>query len=91
MVRIVKISDDEKALRVYPNPVTTTLNIAFGHSGNAKLSLYTVDGRLVQTTQLSVTAGQIHSVNVNQLKPGLYYLEVFYSDGKRIVEKLIKK
>jgi hypothetical protein len=92
MVKSVTISDMvQPLLHIWPNPVNTLLNVEFNQSGALSLTMYNTDGKIVQSTKLTVTAGQKHVLNTSRLAGGVYFLEVLYADGKRIIEKVIKE
>lgn len=72
----------EQALKVFPNPGKTTLNIAFEATGpqSASLNIFDLNNRCVYTNEnIQITAGtNTFSFNVNDLnlKPGSYLLVI---------------
>lgn len=74
---------NEKAIKVFPNPLTTTCTVSYPlASEKALLSVYTVDGKKV--TDYNVAAGSTQrSLDVSSLKSGMYF--IVYSDGKQML------
>ncbi len=68
---------------VYPNPTTEHLNIA-SEVAIDRIAIYSLDGSIVLTT------GQTESVDVSVLSSGIYFVEVYTSEGKS-VQKFIKQ
>ncbi len=60
--------DDNKKIRIYPNPTTDHLFIENGELLHERLILLSVDGRIIETLQST------NSMNVSHLSPGLYFL-----------------
>lgn len=64
-----------------PNPATSELNIRFGGSAGAVITLMGVDGRVVKTITTTQTGDFTHTVNVSDLNAGMYYVTVV--DGNK--------
>ncbi len=60
-------------INVYPNPVNDILNITLNETVQADYSIYTLDGRLVQSDALE-SGG--NTVSVTTLAPGVYTLQI---------------
>lgn len=80
----------EGAIKVFPNPIEEILTVEF--SGNEDASLYNLQifdasSRLfIENNTLQRTT----NVNMQQAKPGNYYLVLTNKDGKRLYWKLVK-
>lgn len=72
---------NEQQAVVYPNPFITEINIR--NVEVRTLKLFDVTGRLIKDY---VTAGKIHTINVVDLRPGIYFLQI----NNSITKKLIK-
>lgn len=72
-----------KAIRLYPNPVSDKLYIDIKQSHLTAINIYDVNGRLCVT-------GKESTVNVQELKQGLYFVEVITDSGKQFY-KIIKE
>lgn len=73
---------------LYPNPVSTEINIQFPkNSDNAEFSLYNVLGNKILQQKITSTSNHI---DVSNLASGLYIATVV-SNGKKINYKIIKK
>lgn len=76
----------EKVFNIYPNPVVS--NIYFDGSGNiSKVSIHTLTGS--EVLQLN-SSEQIKSLNVTSLKPGVYFMHIYFANGKHQLEKIVK-
>lgn len=81
-----------ESILVYPNPFTDNLNIKTDGVLNAHLDYFLFDasGREVTNGKISANDSRQISIDVKQLKQGLYYLHCF--DGSNSsVHKVIKK
>ncbi len=92
---VVKVSNGKEQLNasIYPNPVKDKLNMVLQNAGGTyKLRIATVDGKTLQT-QIGNTAvtGNIISINISNLIPGVYMVEVTDSKGNRLTEKMLKQ
>ena len=77
------------SLHIYPNPVADKLNVWLdGVGGNAQAVLYDTTGRKVKTLKLKLGD---NSVNVSNLKAGVYYLGVKETKGRVIVKSFVKE
>ena len=80
----------DTTIKVYPNPVTENLSIDLKDTGGeAKVTIYTMTGQLVKSKKLKA---QNNSLNISQLKNGLYLVNLIFTDHKTIKTfKIIKK
>ena len=86
----LKIKDDR--LKIYPNPSSGMLTIQLEDAtlSNYNLKLVNVLGQ-EETTDEVLRQNDIVTLNIQQLKKGIYFLQVF-DRGKLIrTEKLIKE
>ena len=74
---IIDLSSAEK-LSVYPNPVSTILNISWNSekTENITLSIYSCAGNKVFSGQYGISGNKILTVDTRHLGSGLYILEV---------------
>jgi hypothetical protein len=80
----LSIIDFEKPkLRLYPNPVTNTLNVS-SHNKIEKIQIYNMLGVLVKSVE-----GNIESIDMGNLSNGSYLVKVFAEQGN--VDKIIIK
>lgn len=88
------INEHGKLLRLFsvsPNPAANTLNIDASDPAlmqNLLLKIYSVDGRLLKTQ--SITGDYKHSIDVDELANGLYYLNISAGDDSQTL-KFIKE
>lgn len=77
----------EKSLKFYPNPIVDKLN--FNSSSTIdRVSIYSITGKSIMTdTQLSKNG----ALDVKSLKPGVYFVSIYFADGKQQFEKIVKR
>ena len=93
---IILISDNSSIeensnikMNIYPNPFTESANLLFAEAGNYKISVYTTDGTLVNTTSYNVEAGDIKQLKVDGY--GMFFVTIS-KDGKNLKSfKITKK
>ncbi|MBO9585687.1 MAG: T9SS type A sorting domain-containing protein [Flavobacterium sp.] len=75
---------------LYPNPAYDEININLENSDsvNSKMSIYNMDGKLVQNNVLTTTS---NTVNISNLNPGFYIIKILNNKGTVSTHKLIKK
>lgn len=71
---------------VYPNPVADNLYLS-GNERIEKGTIRSITGSVVLNIKNIPTNGMI---DVSTLEPGVYFLNVYFSDGKQQMEKIMK-
>ncbi len=74
-------------IKIYPNPVTTHLNISLETTKPVKVEVYNVLGQLKKT---HIHTGATSAINVNDLAVGIYFLRYTTEEG-RVISKQFKK
>jgi hypothetical protein len=74
-------------LIVYPNPVTTFLNIKQDLLNNVSYKIASITGQVVQTGEVNNSEKQI---NVSSLSDGIYFLQIFDNNKSLGQEKFVK-
>lgn len=69
---------------VFPNPSFGTINIVNDNSENIQLSVFTVDGKLITSNNITYDTAYSQSFS-----PGIYFLRLTDSKGNLQVEKVI--
>jgi hypothetical protein len=81
------------SLKVYPNPFNNTLSIEVSNdqNGSANLSLIDITGKVFESRTVNLINGKntFELDNLN-LQPGIYFVQVAYSNGKRFSTKIVK-
>jgi hypothetical protein len=85
---------DISAIKLFPNPVKTTVKISFAASGNG-LVHYQVTSSTGQVCwkkdeTISLTGEYIREWNLQNLKPGTYLFTIAYNN-KKITQKFVKQ
>jgi poly(3-hydroxybutyrate) depolymerase len=93
---VIMISDNASTLAVqmYPNPVQNNLSINFNNDvkGNGKITVYEITGRTVVQQTIAKDDKVLNAVvNMNNLAPGLYIVEVKIGDGFKFTNRILKK
>lgn len=88
----VENEPERSATKIYPNPATKEINIAFEQAvGNSTVVLYDITGKVVYYKQLSqVSAGHIEKINTDGLASGVYALKIS-NDQQAASYKIIKQ
>jgi len=70
-------------ISVYPNPAKDVINIRSSY-GIKNVLLYSADGKKVSETDSS-------SINISQFPKGVYMMTIFFTNGKKSMQKIIKE
>lgn len=71
---------------IYPNPARNVLNIQFDERSSTQLKLMSIDGKLIRE---QTTINKNTQINVSDLHPGIYLLEIRNNKGQRQLSKLM--
>ncbi len=83
-------SDESIDFEIFPNPVTSALNISFEKlSENYKLKLLDVMGNEIQINKVLKKSDSEVEINMHHLSPGVYFIEITNPDISYI-HKFIK-
>ncbi len=76
------------AMNVYPNPCNNQLNISIDKAVNGYVSIFDLSGKAVFRNKLNEPKT---SIDISNLKSGIYLISVNTDSGKRVVQKIIKQ
>lgn len=79
-------------LNIYPNPASSTMNINYSLISNAdvNVTIYDLSGRIVDFQLAYGLAGNNQeSINVSELQPGMYILELTANKKDKIISRFI--
>lgn len=76
---------DDASITVYPNPVKTLLHIDLKENGETKVEIINILGKRVLNT--TITASK--TINVGELKTGVYILKI-KQDTKSFIKRMVK-
>ncbi len=80
----------EKPWKIFPNPSSDVLNIAYQFSGELTVQIFRADGRLLRSAELSF-ANDAAVLTLNEEVQGVYLLIATDEQGKRhFVERIVK-
>ena len=75
---------------LFPNPASNQVNIVYpGLTGEATVSIFAEDGRLIDQFQVDQTAGTQTEYNTDNLPSGTYLVSVMQADGGRNTVRLM--
>lgn len=80
-------SNQFKDLKIYPNPGNDFITIEYD-SPNSRINLYNIMGQLVRT---EIIFAQKQNINVQDLSPGIFMIELVQIEGKKRYGKLVIK
>jgi hypothetical protein len=87
-----KISTDKSELKCFPNPFTETIHLSFilDKSDHVMLSVYTVQGQLIETLVNTTLAPGTHEVGFSptSIAPGFYFCRLVVT-GKKFPPKIL--
>ncbi|MDT8433029.1 MAG: T9SS type A sorting domain-containing protein [Bacteroidales bacterium] len=87
-------TDALQGYRVYPNPVQDMVNIVLPASvpgsGEVVLRLYAADGRMLRSVTDVVGPGMLLTFDMQDYRPGIYYLVIEEAGGKRVRVPLVR-
>lgn len=93
-VKLIKISTlSGSAFSIFPNPVTSVLNIKFNcvNAGSVNVLVYNTIGAIVKTEQLFVISGENNlTINLGELSTGVYTIKMVI-DGDVQTKKFVKQ
>ncbi len=75
------------SFELFPNPTSSQVNISFKESNDRRISLISMDGKVVETINSSSLTV---SFDVSDVKPGTYFVEVT-TDGKKSMKRVVVK
>lgn len=84
------ISLEDKAITLYPNPVSDYLTVKFRHSNlqNGQLDVYDAMGRRIDRLHTTLTAGTIN-LDVSELTPGVYFIKITGQGDVQLTERFV--
>ena len=95
VVGISEITKNDLGLVFYPNPASDFVNVAVAENVKvARVRVYEVSGRVVleqAINGLPLGKGGLRGIDVRNIKPGMYLLEVETRDGLREVKRVVIK
>lgn len=81
---------DTDDLMIYPNPAHEVLYVEFFNSLPTAISLYNLQGQLVETREVSASGPASINFQVNHLQSGIYLLAVSGGNQKKVYRVIIQ-
>ena len=82
------VPDWEYEISIYPNPVTTTLNLTSTGMSDFELSVLDITGKVIKSDRM---LDQTFAFDVSDLASGIYMLRLVSRDGASKVVKFVKR
>ncbi|WP_203292459.1 T9SS type A sorting domain-containing protein [Luteirhabdus pelagi] len=79
---------------VFPNPASEEINIKFDYElndENLQFSLSNIIGQTILKGELFVENNNFRKIHIMDLKPGIYFLNIYNSGNSVLTKKIIKK
>lgn len=70
----------------FPNPATTTIYLKGNHNAYSEYTIYQLNGKRIKNAPLQTT-----SIDITDLTPGVYFLELTTDNQEKFIVKFIKK
>lgn len=88
-VGINEVNLTNRAHKVYPNPLSETLNLEFAVNVNEQMifRVYTIQGKLLQEEPLS--PGYLHRIDISNRKQGVYFYQIQNNHGQLVSGRLM--
>ena len=80
------------SVNLYPNPANSTINLVAGsdYTGLTQVTLFDLAGKRIQCFEFEKTqAVQTVSINLENVKPGVYFVETRFGTSDRLVKKIL--
>ncbi len=81
--------DRSLSFQVFPNPASSEIHIMRDGASNV-IHQYSLKNLLGKEIQTGILSSEIHSINIDDISPGLYLVEI-YSEAKKEVHSFLKK
>ena len=82
------------AVQVYPSPAQSAISVVISNDikGNGNIALYDIAGRNVRRQAIMKSSNLLQTaINVNDLTPGLYLVEVKIGDRYKFTKTVLKQ
>jgi Secretion system C-terminal sorting domain len=84
---VLEVSDfDAASVTLYPNPVSTTLNI-MSTNEISRIDIIAITGQVIKSTYPQASTSQI---SMDMLDTGVYFVNISATDGAVITKRIIK-
>lgn len=74
--------------KIYPNPASNYIQIAYNFGDNTKIEIIDATGRILTTSNYSGNGNNIISLNIQEYKSGIYFVKI-NTDNKIYLKKII--
>ena len=84
------INISQQFAQVYPNPFHDNISITTSHIGEAKLTMYTIDGKLILDKSIYTNQSPIN-IELSNLTTGVYFIKLIAENNQEILVKKVLK
>jgi hypothetical protein len=83
---------DKNSFSLYPNPAKTTVTVSFAATGNSRIKLTNVSGKVLQSrTVTAVKERNLIQLDVSKYAAGIYFVTLVNATNKQQTLKLSKE
>lgn len=79
---------EEMIAAIYPNPASSSINVAVENGVAEQIQIYGTNGRLIKS---HTPQGSISTIDVSSLGNGVYLIHITEKNGRRTVKKFVKR
>ena len=78
--------DEVLGVSIYPNPASDKLYFQGLMAEIQGVEIYSLQGKLIRSYTINIS-----EIDVSQLSSGIYFIKVLTSDGRKTVQRFIRK
>lgn len=85
---IEDVEESIKELKLYPNPANTTISLSYALDKSEVLTttIYDLSGRVMNNWTANVSSGNhIENINISDLSPGVYHIELRNNNTRKLI------
>ena len=87
---ITSITDGDKDVNIYPNPIRTGEQAHINFNGSAKINIYNATGQLVNSFNCENSEDAAVTLPTESLSPGFYMISISGETSNKIAKLLIQ-
>ena len=84
------VENQDNTLSVYPNPAVNETFVTIENAGMNTVSVYDMQGRLVNTMSVDVMAGEQVRLSIEMLNSGVYFVTVSNESAVHTAKLVVK-
>jgi hypothetical protein len=89
VVKLNRSGDGQFEIKIFPNPANEVLNVSISFAQEVEMKILGANGQLILQRKLAPQNN--HSINVSNLRSGVYILQLKDNMGRSVTEKFTKR